>query len=73
MMRTPNQEEATKRVLRFGREEFLDIVRVERPPVVYRGFGVHYFSMVGLTVWTSACEDADFAGVEALLVSSGRA
>jgi hypothetical protein len=55
-------------VVGVGREEFLEIVTVEQPPVVYHYEGIHYFPMVGLTVWTSAPVYPDLRSRELLIV-----
>ena len=51
----------------FGRIEFLEIVHVERPRIIYRRLDAHFFFLAGLAVRTSECSDADFASSAVLL------
>lgn len=44
----------------FGRVEFLEIIHVERPRIIYRGQQKHFFFLAGLAVCTSECNDSDF-------------
>jgi len=44
----------------FGRIEFLEIVHVEKPKIIYRGERKHFFFLAGLAVCTSECSDSDF-------------
>jgi hypothetical protein len=44
----------------FGRTEFLEIVHVEKPKIIYRGDRKHFFFLAGLAVSTSECTDSDF-------------
>jgi hypothetical protein len=44
----------------FGKVEFLEIVHVERPRIIYRSQDKHFFFLAGLAVRTSECSDADF-------------
>ncbi len=51
----------------FGRVEFLEIVHVERPRIIYRGQDKHFFFLAGLAVCTAECSDADFESEHVLL------
>ena len=51
----------------FGRIEFLEIVHVERPRVIYRNREKYFFFLAGLVVCTSDCTDEDF-GSDQLLI-----
>lgn len=44
----------------FGRTEFLEIVHVEKPGIIYRGEGRHFFFLVGLAVSSMECSEDDF-------------
>jgi hypothetical protein len=44
----------------FGKAEFLEIIHVERPRIIYRGERKHFFFLAGLAVCTSECSDSDF-------------
>jgi hypothetical protein len=51
----------------FGRIEFLEIVHVERPRIIYRSLDRHFFFLAGLAVRTSECNDDDFKSGAVLL------
>ncbi|MDA4121700.1 MAG: hypothetical protein OK456_00800 [Thaumarchaeota archaeon] len=51
----------------FGRIEFLEIVHVEDPKILYKSAGKHFFFVAGLAVGTSECKDSDFGSGRVLL------
>jgi hypothetical protein len=51
----------------FGRIEFLEIINVERPRIIYRSQEKHFFFLAGLAVRTSECTDSDFESSHVLL------
>jgi len=51
----------------FGKVEFLEIVHVEDPRILYKSPGRHFFFLAGLAVSTSECVDADFGTGRVLL------
>ena len=51
----------------FGRVEFLEIVHVENPRILYKSSGRHFFFVAGLAVCTSECRDDDFGASRVLL------
>jgi hypothetical protein len=51
----------------FGKVEFLEIVHVEQPRIIYRSQDKHFFFLAGLAVRTSECTDVDFESGHILL------
>jgi len=51
----------------FGKIEFLEIVNVEKPKIIYKGDMKHFFFLAGLTVSTKECSDTDFGSEHILL------
>ena len=51
----------------FGRTEFLEIVHIENPQILYKSLGRHFFFLAGLAVCTSECRDDDFGQNRVLL------
>jgi len=51
----------------FGRVEFLEIIHVERPGIVYKSGESHFFFVAGLAVRTSECSDSDFPAGQIML------
>lgn len=51
----------------FGRTEFLEIVHVEKPRIIYANGTKHFFFLAGLAVSTRECSDSDFGSEHILL------
>jgi hypothetical protein len=51
----------------FGRTEFLEIVHVEKPRIIYVSGTKHFFFLAGLAVSTKECSDSDFGSEHVLL------
>ena len=51
----------------FGKVEFLEIVHVERPRIIYTNGKKHFFFLAGLAVTTGECSDSDFEKEHLLL------
>lgn len=57
----------TGSTVEFGRTEFLEIVHVENPKILYKSSGRHFFFLAGLAVSTSECSDEDFGSGRVVL------
>lgn len=55
------QEEARSSSYRvkFRRDQFLELVRIARPPRIYRVKNVHFFSFDGFVMYSQECKDED--------------
>lgn len=51
----------------FGRIEFLEIVHVEKPRIIYTSGTKHFFFLAGLAVSTRECSHSDFGSEHVLL------
>lgn len=51
----------------FGRIEFLEIVHIEKPRIIYTDGTKHFFFLAGLSVSTKGCSDSDFGSEHLLL------
>jgi hypothetical protein len=51
----------------FGRVEFLEIVQVEKPRIIYTSGTKHFFFLAGLAVSTQECDHSDFGSEHILL------
>lgn len=47
--------------VKFRREEFLELVQVAKPRIIYQTGRMHFFSYDGFAVYTFQCRDEDFA------------
>ncbi|MCW4027253.1 MAG: hypothetical protein NWE76_07205 [Candidatus Bathyarchaeota archaeon] len=46
--------------VKFKREEFLEMVEMAEPKVIYHGRRMHFFAYDGFVMYTFECEDSDF-------------
>jgi len=47
--------------VKFRREEFLELVQVAKPRIIYQAGRMHFFSYDGFAVYTFQCRDEDFS------------
>ena len=46
--------------VKFKREEFLELVEMAEPKVLYHSRRMHFFAYDGFVMYTFECEDSDF-------------
>jgi len=46
--------------VKFGRREFLELVEIAKPKIIYRTKRIHFFAYDGFVMYTFDCEDSDF-------------
>lgn len=46
--------------VKFKREEFLELVEIAKPRIVYQRGRMHFFAYDGFVMYTFECKDADF-------------
>ena len=46
--------------VKFRRQEFLDLVEIAKPTVIYHVRRMHFFAYDGFVVYTFQCENRDF-------------
>jgi len=51
----------------FGKVEFMEIINVEKPKIIYKSPTKHFFFLAGLAVSSGQCSDSDF-GPEHLIL-----
>ena len=47
--------------VKFERQEFLELVDVARPKIIYKRGNMHFFAFDGFVMYTMQCKDNDFA------------
>jgi hypothetical protein len=47
--------------VKFKRREFLELVDIAKPKIIYHRNRMHFFAYDGFVMYTFECEDADFA------------
>ena len=46
--------------VKFRRNEFLELVQVAQPPIIYHVRRMHFFSYQGFVMYTFDCDNQDF-------------
>jgi len=46
--------------VKFRRKEFLELVEIANPKIIYHRRRMHFFSYDGFVMYTFECEDSDF-------------
>ena len=47
--------------VKFDRREFLDLVEIAKPRIIYHRRRMHFFAFDGFVMYTFECEDSDFS------------
>ena len=47
--------------VKFAREEFLQLVRVAKPKMIYHRKNMHFFAYDGFVTYTDQCENSNFS------------
>jgi len=55
--------------LKFRREQFMELVQVARPKILYKRKNIYLFAYDGFVMYTSECSDEDFQvrGIKVLM------
>ena len=46
--------------VKFRRKEFLELVEIAKPKIIYHRKRMHFFSFDGFVMYTFECDDSDF-------------
>jgi hypothetical protein len=46
--------------VKFRRKEFLELVEIAQPKIIYQRGRMHFFAFDGFVMYTFECEDSDF-------------
>ncbi|MFX0106956.1 MAG: hypothetical protein ACFE7R_01600 [Candidatus Hodarchaeota archaeon] len=47
--------------VKFKRNEFLELVQIAQPPIIYHVRRMHFFAYDGFVMYTFECESVDFS------------
>ncbi len=58
--------------VKFDKANFLELVRIARPKIIYRRKNTHFFAYDGFVMYCDQCEDSDFSAqiIEAIEFSN---
>jgi hypothetical protein len=46
--------------VKFRKKEFLELVEIAKPEIIYQTGRMHFFAFDGFVMYTFECEDSDF-------------
>jgi hypothetical protein len=46
--------------VKFAREEFLELIHLARPKIIYKRRNMYFFAYDGFVMYSDQCEDKDF-------------
>jgi hypothetical protein len=46
--------------VKFRKNEFLELVKIAKPEIIYQTGRMHFFAFDGFVMYTFECEDSDF-------------
>jgi hypothetical protein len=49
--------------VKFEKQNFLELVRVARPKIIYRRKNMHFFAYDGFVMYCDQCENSDFSQI----------
>jgi len=58
---TASSARASSYRVKFKREEFLELVQIASPQIIYQRGRMHFFAYDGFVMYTFQCEDNDFS------------
>ena len=47
--------------VKFDKQNFLELVRIAKPRIIYRRKNVHFFAYDGFVMYTDQCDNSDFS------------
>ena len=47
--------------VKFGRKEFLELVEIAKPRIIYHRKRMHFFAFDGFVMYTFECDNSDFS------------
>ncbi len=47
--------------VKFARQEFIELVRIARPKLIYRRKNMYFFAYDGFVMYCDQCEERDFS------------
>jgi hypothetical protein len=54
------ESEASSYRVKFDRENFLDLIRIAHPKILYRRKNMYFFAYDGFVMYCDQCQESDF-------------
>jgi hypothetical protein len=67
-----SSSDASSYRVKFNKQEFLDLVNIARPRIIYKRKNVYFFAFDGFVMYSDQCESNDFTAriIEAIEFSN---
>ena len=49
--------------VKFDKQNFLELVRIARPRIIYRRKNMHFFAYDGFVMYTDQCDNSEFSQI----------
>ncbi len=49
--------------VKFDKQNFLELVRIARPRIIYHRKNMHFFAYDGFVMYTDQCDNSDFSQI----------
>ncbi|MCW4028737.1 MAG: hypothetical protein NWE92_03725 [Candidatus Bathyarchaeota archaeon] len=60
---TESNNDASSYRVKFDKPNFLELVRIARPKVIYHRKNMHFFAFDGFVMYCDQCENGDFSQI----------
>jgi hypothetical protein len=58
-----NEINASSYRVKFDKQNFLELVNIAKPRIIYRRKNMHFFAYDGFVMYTDQCENSDFSQI----------
>lgn len=58
-----NEMNASSYRVKFDKQNFLELVNIAKPRIIYRRKNMHFFAYDGFVMYTDQCENSDFSQI----------
>lgn len=58
-----NEMNASSYRVKFDRQNFLELVRIAKPKIIYRRKNMYFFAYDGFVMYCDQCENTDFSQI----------
>jgi 2-phospho-L-lactate guanylyltransferase (CobY/MobA/RfbA family) len=58
-----NEMNASSYRVKFDKQNFLELVRIAKPKIIYRRRNMHFFAYDGFVMYCDQCENSDFSQI----------
>jgi hypothetical protein len=60
---TGNEINASSYRVKFDKQNFLELVRIARPRIIYHRKNMHFFAYDGFVMYNDQCDNSDFSQI----------